>query len=333
MFLRSIRIKLLILACAAVFSAASNSLCAQNSNRAVLAGSSSGLHESPARSEPADQGMVQSGSAADWAAGPPVASDGQARPDAGFHAAQPAGASNPPLPSYPSGVVPTPLPTPAAAQTQAYQPTAVPAYPPVNQLPIENVQPTPLQSVPQPQRTASMEDSRLRPAEPYSQVVTASATSPIPQPPVDLEPPQESAPKRTPFRPGRDRDQENLQSASGDGLQMILSVGSSLLIVVGLFLGVVWVYRKSLTTTVGQSVPNQVVEVIGRTPIAARQQLVLVRFGNKLVLVSLVQGEARTISEITDPIEVDRLAGLCESGKSNSISNSFRNILAQGGAA
>ncbi len=64
---------------------------------------------------------------------------------------------------------------------------------------------------------------------------------------------------------------------------------------------------------------------------APRQQLVLLRFGPKLVLVSLAHGDARTISEITDPLEVDRLAGFCESTKPGSISESFRSVLLQTG--
>ncbi len=122
------------------------------------------------------------------------------------------------------------------------------------------------------------------------------------------------------------------EGQAGGLFQTIMSVGSSLLIVVGLFLGVAWCYRRTLSTSISGGLPKHVVNVLGRTPLAARQQLVLVRFGSKLVLVSLVQGEARTISEITDPLEVDRLAGLCESQQPGSISQSFRSVLSQGSA-
>jgi flagellar biogenesis protein FliO len=80
----------------------------------------------------------------------------------------------------------------------------------------------------------------------------------------------------------------------------------------------------------GGGLPKNVVQILGRTPVAPRQHLVLLRFGSKLVLVSMVQGEARTISEITDPLEVDQLAGMCESQQSTSVTHSFREILAQG---
>lgn len=124
---------------------------------------------------------------------------------------------------------------------------------------------------------------------------------------------------------------ETRTTGSGGTLQMLMSVGSSLLIVVGLFLGVAWCYRKTLNPS-SLAIPQQVVKVLGRTPLAARQQLLVVRFGSKLVLVSLVQGEARTLSEITDPLEVDQLAGMCESSQPGSISASFKSILSQGGA-
>jgi flagellar biogenesis protein FliO len=111
---------------------------------------------------------------------------------------------------------------------------------------------------------------------------------------------------------------------------MFISLGSSLAIVIGLFLGVAVLYRKSVSTTLGRGLPKNVVQVLGRTSIAPRQQMLLVRFGSKLVLVSMIQGEARTISEITDPLEVDQLAGLCEGHSSGSATSSFREILTQG---
>ncbi len=136
---------------------------------------------------------------------------------------------------------------------------------------------------------------------------------------------------RTPLNPPTSQATiEASKSSSGNTVRMLLSVGSSLLIVIGLFLGVAWCYRKTLNTTMG-SIPKHVVSVLGRTAIAPRQQLVLVRFGSKLVLVSMVQGEARTISEITDPLEVDQLAGACESHQPHSLTNSFRSILNQNG--
>ena len=98
------------------------------------------------------------------------------------------------------------------------------------------------------------------------------------------------------------------------------------MIVIGLMLGAAWCYRRAMPGATG-SLPKQVIQILGRTPLAPRQQLVLIRFGQKLVLVSNLHGEVRTISEITDPLEVDRMAGMCESAQAGSISDSFRTVL------
>lgn len=168
---------------------------------------------------------------------------------------------------------------------------------------------------------ASYQGNAQNPAEIDRQVNPQAAPSAYPS--------KEAA---TPLQPPSSKTGEASSKPSGSGtFETLLSIGSSLLIVIGLFLGVAWCYRKTLSTSMG-SMPKQVVQVLGRTPIANRQQLVLIRFGSKLVLVSLVQGEARTISEITDPLEVDQIAGICESSSPDSISSSFRSVLAQGGA-
>jgi flagellar protein FliO/FliZ len=161
-------------------------------------------------------------------------------------------------------------------------------------------------------------------------VIPASYTAPAANSnPATLDQP---APKRTPLNSKKIDSLAEDKRTGSNTLQMLFSIGSSLLIVLGLFLGVAWCYRKTLNTSLG-GIPKQVVSVLGRTAIAPRQQLVLVRFGSKLVLVSMNQGETRTLSEITDPIEVDRLAGNCESHQPHSLTNSFRTILNQSGGA
>ena len=67
----------------------------------------------------------------------------------------------------------------------------------------------------------------------------------------------------------------------------------------------------------------------GATPLTGRQQVQLLRLGKKLVLVAVTATEARTLSEVTDPLEVDRLSGLCQQNRPESITASFRQVLAQ----
>jgi hypothetical protein len=53
--------------------------------------------------------------------------------------------------------------------------------------------------------------------------------------------------------------------------------------------------------------------------------------GNKLLLLSVTASGAETLTEITDPEEIDRLAGICRQNHPDSITASFREILWQCG--
>jgi flagellar biogenesis protein FliO len=64
-------------------------------------------------------------------------------------------------------------------------------------------------------------------------------------------------------------------------------------------------------------------------PLAHRQDVHLLRVGGKLILVSVSAAGAETLTEITDPQDVDRLAGLCKQTSSQSASSTFRNLLDQ----
>lgn len=102
----------------------------------------------------------------------------------------------------------------------------------------------------------------------------------------------------------------------------------SLAIVLGLFFVAAWAVRRGLPQG-PSALPSDVVEVLGRTPLAARQYAHLVRCGNKLLLVHVAPGCAETLTEITDPVEVDRLAGLCRQAHPQSATASFRQIFQQ----
>jgi flagellar protein FliO/FliZ len=179
------------------------------------------------------------------------------------------------------------------------------------------------------------QSSALRVAEPVSgrsrvQESTAERETTL----VRSAPPSASAESSTGKSPTRLQPKsataEPSHSPRRSTLHTVISLGSSLIVVIGLFLGLAWLYRKSIVRTGNSGLPNTVVQILGKTALAPRQQLVLLRFGSKLVLVSNIHGEARTVSEIVDPLEVDQLTGLCESNRPGSISHSFREILTQG---
>jgi flagellar biogenesis protein FliO len=120
-----------------------------------------------------------------------------------------------------------------------------------------------------------------------------------------------------------------LSSASSDrpagGFNISTMLGS-LAVVIGLFLLVVWFARRAAPQAVAP-LPTEVVQVLGRTSLAQRNMLQLVRVGSKLILVAVTPQGATTLTEIADPAEVDRLSTACERQRPGSISASFRQVL------
>lgn len=106
------------------------------------------------------------------------------------------------------------------------------------------------------------------------------------------------------------------------------TVASSLAIVLGLFAALVWCTRR-FAPAGSAELPKEAVELLGRAPLAGRQTMQLIRVGNRLLLVALSAGGAETLTEITDPVEVEHLAGLCRRGKPDSASASFGRVLSQ----
>jgi flagellar biogenesis protein FliO len=131
-------------------------------------------------------------------------------------------------------------------------------------------------------------------------------------------------PLAPPSRPGQ-REKDPAKPKAGLDTSSLITVGSSLAVVLGLFFVVAWVMRR---TAPGDCpvLPNEVFEVLGRAPLATRQQAHLVRLGAKLVLLSISPGGVETLSEVTDPDEVSRLAGLCQRSRPDSATAAFRQV-------
>ncbi len=103
---------------------------------------------------------------------------------------------------------------------------------------------------------------------------------------------------------------------------------AALAMVLALFGAMAWRLRKVRPKAL-QPLPVEVFEALGRAPLAGRMQVHLFRCGNKLLLVSMTPGGAETLTEIVDPLEVDRLAGLCRESHPQSTTMSFRQIWQQ----
>ena len=85
----------------------------------------------------------------------------------------------------------------------------------------------------------------------------------------------------------------------------------SLIVVLGLIFTTAWILKKN-KIGFGASNAAEVLEVIGKRTVAPKQSIYLVRLGSRiLVLGSGIDG-LTSLSEITDPFEVDYLAGICK---------------------
>jgi flagellar biogenesis protein FliO len=102
----------------------------------------------------------------------------------------------------------------------------------------------------------------------------------------------------------------------------------SLAIVVGLFLLVAWVLRRGMPKQ-PRTLPAGILEVLGRAPLVGRQQVHLVRLGNKLLLLAITPSGIETLSEVTDPMEIDRLAGMCQQSSTHSSTKAFTQVLGE----
>ena len=85
------------------------------------------------------------------------------------------------------------------------------------------------------------------------------------------------------------------------------------------------VVRKSLPVA-ARSLPPDVVQVLGRKSLDYRNTIHLVRLGSKLLVLGSSQEGLSTLSEITDAVEVDYLAGLCKPAPASSLTESFNQL-------
>ncbi|MCA9249007.1 MAG: flagellar biosynthetic protein FliO [Planctomycetales bacterium] len=106
------------------------------------------------------------------------------------------------------------------------------------------------------------------------------------------------------------------------------TVVGALCLVLGAFFLVAWLVRKSMPAAAA-TLPADVAEPLGRILLAPRHYAHLIRLGNKLLLVSLSQAGAETLAEVTDPVEVDRLSGICRQTHPHSSTNAFRQVFEQ----
>jgi flagellar biogenesis protein FliO len=159
---------------------------------------------------------------------------------------------------------------------------------------------------------------KLAPAKRTDRVVPASASK------IDaIKPARDSSEKLTLSSSKRS---QSTKGAATAGMPSASTMIGSLAIVVGLFLLLAWVLRRGMPKQT-PLLPQGMLEVLGRAPLVGRQQVHLVRLGNKLLLIAITPGGIETLTEVTDPMEIDRLAGICQQSNPYSSSKSFNQLL------
>ena len=74
-------------------------------------------------------------------------------------------------------------------------------------------------------------------------------------------------------------------------------------------------------------IPTEAIEILGRRPVDQRQSIHLVRCGSRILVLGSSANGLTTLAEVTDPVEVDYLAGLCrQDDKDVGIIRTFRDM-------
>jgi flagellar biogenesis protein FliO len=160
------------------------------------------------------------------------------------------------------------------------------------------------------------------------QVIPAAAEQSIPSatsPPVTASLP---GPQRPLPLAARSKSERAAHDRAGPTTpaESLITVGGSLCVVLSIFFGVAWLTRRGMPRK-QVKLPGEVIEVLGKAPLVKGQDLQLVRIGAKLLLLNITPHGCETLTEITDPLEVDRLSAICRRDHPNSVSAAFHQVL------
>jgi flagellar biogenesis protein FliO len=132
-----------------------------------------------------------------------------------------------------------------------------------------------------------------------------------------------------PLAPPRERvSRELTQPRSVGNSSTVTTILASLGLVIGIFLVFAWFLRRTMPRSLLR-LPGEVVEQLGRTPLSGKQNLHLLRVGRKLLLVAVTPLGAETLTEISDPDEVERLTALCKQQGTHGPVAEFREVMRQ----
>lgn len=153
--------------------------------------------------------------------------------------------------------------------------------------------------------------------------------------PVSAEPRRLNEATETRSRPLPARHTPTAMSESTRSLPPSTSVWGSLIglaVVVGMMLVASrWLRVHGPPSLRG--LPNEAVESLGQRVLSRGVAVHLVRCGSRMLILGVGPDGVRTLSEITDPVEVDLLAGACRRRDESASGNSFSQLFSRETAA
>ena len=126
-----------------------------------------------------------------------------------------------------------------------------------------------------------------------------------------------------------DSSESGTSSANkSSGLPSFWRAFFSLLAVIAVMIGLTFLARKLFPGQINLSMGN-ILQVIGRTPIDAKHNLSLVKFGNDLLLLGVSGENINLIDKVSDPDKVATLMGNIEAERVSSISKTFSSVFSK----
>lgn len=130
---------------------------------------------------------------------------------------------------------------------------------------------------------------------------------------------------KSPSSPPRDAALQAAPAAEeqtwGDGVPLsgqrsaalpLVTIGSSLAVVLGLFAALVWVTKKAGPAAArGGGIPDEALRVLGQKSLGPAGSISLVRCGQSLLVLGISATGMQRLAEITDPDQVRNLEAIC----------------------
>jgi flagellar biogenesis protein FliO len=124
--------------------------------------------------------------------------------------------------------------------------------------------------------------------------------------------------------PGDEKPRETY--SRGTSLSPITAVGA-LAVVIALILILARIFRRH-SPLFSQALPTEALEILGRRFLDQRQSIVLLRIGSRILVVGSSAAGLQGIGEVSDPVEVDLIAGMCRGSRNGQkLGTSFLSLL------